>query len=340
MKKYNAQKVNDKSTWENFLVQKRPGTFLQSWNWGEVNRRIGNKIARLGFYKGNSLLGLAQLIHQPAKRGPHLLIPGGPVVDYSNKKLVRFVFSAIKKYSKKENVWFVRMRPDILDSSKYQELFKDMGFNSAPMHVHGENTLVLDLNKSDESILMSMRKNTRYLIRKSIKDGYTVTSSTEIGKIKHLYNLQEETVKRHNFIGFNKKLFRAELEIFSKDNQALLFECRKDSKLLASALIIFYAGKAFYHFSGSSDESRKTNASYYLQWQIIKKVKKMGMKYYDFWGVAKNNDPNHRFWGVTVFKRGFGGERINWMHAQDMIIHPFYWITFFFETLRRGIRRL
>lgn len=340
MNRYYTKEITEKEIWENYLLAQKPGTFLQSWNWGEVNRRIGYKIERLGFYDGDKILGLALLIHQPAKRGPHLLIPGGPVIDYENKELTSFVFKELKSYAKKKGVWFVRIRPDIKDRPYLWELFKSNGLNPAPMHVHGENTLILDISKSEEEILMGMRKNTRYLIRKSLKEGYSVTSGKETERTERLFKLQKETVKRHGFVGFKKKLFAKELEIFGNDNQALLFECKRKKDLLASAIIIFYAGKAFYHFSGSSHSSLKTNASYYLQWNIIRKAKELGMKYYDFWGIAARENPKHRFWGVTVFKRGFGGERTDWMHAHDLPTHPFYWITYFFETLRRGIRHL
>lgn len=340
MNQYYTKEIINKDLWEGFLLVQKPGTFLQSWNWGDVNKKIGYKIKRFGFYQENELLGIALCVHQPAKRGPHILIPGGPVINYENSKLVRYVFFELKRYAKDEGVWFVRIRSDIEDKPEIWRLFKNVGMNPAPMHVHGENTLILDIGRSEEEVLAGMRKNTRYLIKKSLKEDYSVTSGLNGERIENLYKLQKETVKRHKFIGFKKRLFKAELDIFGKDDQALCFECKKGNDLLASAIIIFYAGKAFYHFSGSSNISRETNASYYLQWQIIKEAQKRNIKYYDFWGIAAKENPKHRFWGVTVFKRGFGGERKDWMHAHDLPTHPFYWITYFFETLRRGIRHL
>lgn len=340
MKNFVTKEIDKKDVWEKYLLSQKPGTFLQSWNWGETNKLIGYKIKRLGFYKNGKFSGCALLIHQPAKRGPHFLIPGGPVMDYSDRKFVRYVFGEIKKAATKESVWFVRIRPDVEESGNIRSQLKEIGFNPAPMHVHGENTLILDLSSEDEDLLKGMRKNTRYLIRKSLNENYKVSVTTDKERINDLYLLQKETAKRHNFVGFKKKLLSAELDVFAKDNQALLFECKKEGKLLVSALVIFYSDKAFYHFSASSQESLRTNASYYTQWQIIKNAKELGMAYYDFWGIAARDDPKHRFWGVTVFKRGFGGKRIDWLHAHDLPVKKYYWITYFFETLRRGIRHL
>ncbi len=340
MKSYKIEEITDKKVWEDFLLSKKPGTFLQSWNWGEINKIIGYKIKRFGFYKDGIISGLTLLIHQPAKRGPHYLIPGGPVIDFYDEEFVSYVFSQIKYFAKSEGAWFVRIRPDLKDDPKLWIILKKLGFNPAPMHVHGENTLILDISQEEDEILKRMRKTTRYMIKKSIKEGYTVLVTVDKERVKGLYQLQKETVKRHKFVGFKRGLFSAELEVFAKDSQALLFECKKGNDLLASAIVVFYAGKAFYHFSGSSELSLRTSASYFLQWQIIKKAKEMGINLYDFWGIAAKDNPKHRFWGVTVFKRGFGGERVDWLHAHDLPLHPFYWITYFFETLRRGIRHL
>lgn len=340
MSKYEIKEITDKDIWESFLLSQNPGTFLQSWNWGETNRLVGYKILRLGVYKGTMLSAIAQLIHQPAKRGTHYLIPGGPVVNYEDEGLVRILLEHIRKVAQENGAWFVRIRPDVKESEKVRSLLKKLGFNPAPMHLHGENTLILDITKSEDDLLRDMRKTTRYLIRKSLKEGFKINISQNIGDSKILSALQTETVQRHKFVGFSEKLFKAQLETFGKDGQAKLYICERGGVPLVSAIIIYYGQKAFYHHSGSSSTSKNTNASYFTQWEIIKNAKNVGIKYYDFWGIAPGDDPKHRFAGVTVFKKGFGGERTDWLHAHDLPLSPNYWLTYGFETIRRKVRRL
>ena len=330
MSKFEVKELLDKSLWEKYLLSRKPGTFLQSWNWGETNRLAGFNVMRLGFYEAEVLVGIAQLIHQPAKRGSHYLIPGGPVIDYENKKLVDFTVSAIRDLAVSKKVWFVRIRPDINDSEDLRNTLLINGFIYSPMHLHGEHTLILDISKNEDEILKNMRKTTRYLIKKSTKEDYKIRTTMNSQDAEILYNLQKETVKRHKFVGFTKRLFEAQLETFGKDNQALLFVCEKNASPLFAAIIIFYGDKAFYHHSGSSQESRNTNVSYFAQWEIIKKAKERGVKYYDFWGIAPTDDPRHRF----------AGERVDWVHAHDLPTHSLYWLTHTFETGRRLFRRL
>ena len=52
-----VKKIEDKDTWEKIFLQCGEKTFLQSWNWGEVNQALGNKIFRFGVYEQEKLVG-------------------------------------------------------------------------------------------------------------------------------------------------------------------------------------------------------------------------------------------------------------------------------------------
>ncbi len=340
MDKYKSLQIEDKNEWERFVLAQKPQTFLQSWNWGETNREIGNQVIRLGFFDSNKQVGCAQIIEERARRGPYFLIPGGPLLDWKNESLVLFVVDELKKLARQEKVWFIRTRPELLDSSENKNILASLGFVPAPMHLSAENTWVLDITPDEEKLLAGMRKTTRYLIRQSLSKGLTVESHHDSKQINVLTRLQEETVLRHKFVGFSEKLFKAQMDIFGQDKEALLFICKKEKETLAAAIIIFYGECAYYHHSGSTGKYRELPFSYFLQWNIIKQAKSLGFNKYNFWGIAANDNPKHRFAGVTIFKKGFGGEQIDWLHAHDLPISRFYWPTFAFETLRRISRRL
>ena len=246
----------------------------------------------------------------------------------------------IKDLAKKEKVWFIRIRPEVFDSSENRNLFKKLGGVYAPMHLYAENTWLLDITPAEETLLTNMRKSTRYLIKKSLAQNLNLELSLNPKSAEILFKLQRETIKRHSFVGFPKSLFMREIESFVDDKNATVFICRLGNIPLACAIIIFYGDSAYYHFSASTMKYPKIQASYFLQWEIIKEAKKRGIIYYNFWGIAPEGVSNHRFAGVTLFKTGFGGERVDWLHAHDFPISPLYWLTYVFETTRRITRRL
>lgn len=72
------KEINNKEVWEGFSGQCEEKTFLNSWNWGEFQKREGNKIWRLGIYDNEQLVAIILIIKIRARRGTFLFIPHGP----------------------------------------------------------------------------------------------------------------------------------------------------------------------------------------------------------------------------------------------------------------------
>jgi len=335
------REVADKKTWEKFVLSQHPNVFLQSWNWGRFHQMLGKRIIRMGLFEKEKLLGIALLIKEEAKRGRHLIIPGGPILaDWNNKRVAKVLFGELKRQGKKEKAIFIRVRPNIHNTPLNRQLFRKLGFQDAPMHLHAETTLHLDLTQTEEETIRKMRKTTRYLIRRAQRDGVETQISKNINDIGLLHTLQREAVERHKFIPFSKEFFEKHFRAFIDDGQIALIKADYHGETLAIGMFIFYGDTGFYHYSGSSSRYPKIPASYAMLWRAIQEAKKRGCKIFDLWGIAPTGDPRHRFAGVTRFKKGFGGTRIDYLHAQDLPLSPGYLLAFVFETLRRKIRHL
>lgn len=333
--------IENKKIWEDFLSHREEANFLQSWNWGEFHTNLGKQIFHTGFYDGGKLVGVMLSIIEPAKRGRYLTVPGGPIIDWNNKKLVIAAFSEMKKIAKEHRCVYVRIRPQLIDNEFSRAIFKGHGSINAPMYMHAELTSQLTITKPEEDLLADMRKTTRYEIRKAEKLGIKVTTSKDEKLIKHFYDLQLETAKRQKFVPFSYKYFYEQFKVFFESDNALLYTATFEDKILAQAFIIFYNTEAVYHYAVSTEEGRRYPGAYLLQWEVIKEAKRRGMKKYNFWGVAPVDSKDHRFSGISIFKRGFGGEDVQYLHAQDLIInYPKYAINFAIEQVRKVIRRV
>ena len=331
----------DKNTWEKFMTSHKEGNFLHSWNWGQFHQNLGKTIYRLGFLKNKTLTGVMLCIVEKAKRATYLTVPGGPVIDWGNTDLVNLFKQTIEKIAEDENCSFVRVRPQILENEENSQLFASLGFKHAPMHLTAELTRQLDLTKSEEQLLSEMRKTTRYEIKQAIKLGIKISVSKDPKDIDEFYKLQRETARRQHFVEFDKKFLEEQFSVFIKDNQVLLFTASLGRLKLAQAFIIFYGKEADYHYGASTLDGRKYPGAYLIQWEAIKEAKRRGMKRYNLWGVAPEGQTHHRFWGVSVFKRGFGGQDIEYLHAQDLVINPFsYKINQAIELARKKLRGL
>lgn len=341
MDEITVKEVSDKQIWENFLNSFPEASFLQSFYWGEFNEAIGNKIERRGFYKNNKLIGVMLSIIEDAKRGKYLTIPAGPSIDWKNSELVEAFVNEAKKIAKGNGCVFIRVRPQLLSDDFSKKLFKTLGFSDAPMHLHAELTNQLELDKSEEVLLSQMRKTTRYEIKKAISQKIYVVTSKDLNLIRGFYELQLETAKRQGFVPFPYNYLYEQFRIFAGVNKALIYSAYFGKKLLAQAVIIFYGHEAVYHYGVSTYEGRNYPGSYLIQWEAIKEAKKRGLKRYNFWGVAPLDKPGHRFYKISIFKRGFGGGDVQYLHARDLIInYPRYLLSFSVESLRKKVRNL
>jgi len=347
------QEIKDKNIWEDFVGSCFERTFLHSWNWGEFNRAMGNKIWRLGVYEqianGESqmanLVGAALIVKIQAKRGTFLFCPHGPVIKYqiSNIKyqISKALLDYLKNIAKDERADFIRVAPIWLESEENISIFKKLGFRKAPIHIHPEITWELNIELSEYELLKNMRKTTRYLIKKAQKDGVKIVQNKN-SKVLEIFNkLYQETVNRHRFVPFSPNYIKNEFQSFLNDNQVSLFFAKYQNEIIVSAMIIFWQGIAFYHQGASSQKYPKIPASYLLQWEAIKEAKKRNCQTYDFWGIAPpNSKSSHRFAGVTLFKTGFGGEMKELVKTQDFPISSKYWFNFIVELARKKARHL
>ena len=334
---FSLRRIEDKNVWETFLLSQQWQPFFQSWNWGEVQKRLGNAIFRFGLYHDEKLVGICLAVLITARRGRYLHLRHGPLLTKFEQQFPNFL-GLLTEQTVKENLDFIRMSP-LLSSERFDaSLLRKLSFRNAPIHnMDAENAWVLDLYKSEEELLSGMRKTTRYLVKKAQTMPITLSVTSDKRNFEAFMKLYEVTSKRHKFIAHRGVL--EEFDIFAKDNQAKLFLARFKRKVLAGALIIFYGNAAIYHHGATSDEYRDIPAAYLLQWEAIKEAKKQGKKLYNFWGVVPPEKPNHPWQGLTLFKTGFGGRRVNFIHAQDLPLSLAYWKTYAIETawrLKRG----
>jgi lipid II:glycine glycyltransferase (peptidoglycan interpeptide bridge formation enzyme) len=333
--------IDEEKIWEDFLLAHPEANFLQSWYWGEFHKALGNIIHRIGFYSGNVLAGVMLSVVEDARRGRYLTVPAGPIVDWADDSLVTAFIAAIKKQATDDNCVFVRVRPQLEANDFSKNLFKKLGFVTAPIHLHAELTSQLDITKPEDELLANMRKATRYEVKKGITQGIKITSTQDPEAIKKFYDIQLQTSQRQKFVPFSYKFLYEQFKVFAAAGKALLYSAELDGKLLAQGFIIFYNQEAAYHYGAGTDDGRKHPGAYLIQWEAIKEAKRRGISHYNFWGVTREDQKQHRFYKLSIFKRGFGGKDFEYLHAQDFVINRLgYFKNWLVESIRKRTRRV
>jgi lipid II:glycine glycyltransferase (peptidoglycan interpeptide bridge formation enzyme) len=333
--------INQQTIWENFLKSQPEANFLHSWFWGVFHERLGHSVIRRGFYKDNQLIGVLQGVVEPARRGKHLVVAGGPIIDWQYKSLVKACVQEIAATASSQGCLFARVRPQLLDTPANRQLFKQLGFRLSPMHVTADLTSQLDLRKPDDELKRAMRKGARYELNRAQKLGIEVSAATDDRFVDEFCNLQLETAKRQGFVPFSRKFLTEQFQTFAAAGDVVMYRATYQGKLLAMAFIIFYNAEAAYHYGASTELARQFPGAYAIQWQAIAEARRRGCTRYNFWGVTEHGRTKHRFYGVSVFKRGFGGDDVAYLPAHDLVVnHIRYPLTYVFETARRKLRKL
>ena len=284
--------VATKEEWEQKMSVQPQAQFLQSWEWGEFQRRLGRKFWRLEI-EGDYFL----VIKMPLPLGRSYLYIPRTGIELTASKL-----KVLRELSAEEKCIFIRIEPVVQDLTL-------LGFEKV-RQVQPTKTLMLDLNLSEEELLAQMHQKTRYNIRLAAKKGANLTLGNQ-DYFDRFYDLLVGTYRRKNK-GLHSRDYYQKL---FDDHLAKLFFAELDGKVLCANMMVFYGDTVTYLHGGSSSDDKNIMAPHFLQWEQIKQAKVQGYKYYDFWGIDEIKWP-----GVTRFKKGFGGFEIDYRGTWELPI--------------------
>ncbi len=365
----------DMHGWDEFIASQLWKPFLQSWTMGEVYQDIGQKPVRIAAHEGSTVRAVCFGHVVSARRGKHLSVPYGPIIDESLPEadatcITAALVTELKKHARNEGCSFLRLSP-FWPQGRHTQAYASVGSITSPLHLLAEHIWYLPLQetsgkqKSEEELLHGMRKTTRNLIRRAEKDGVTIhPSQNPMQDLQEFITLHNETSKRHGFTAYTNAFFESQVKHFSKKGECTLYLAKYQGKTIATSIHMHAFGETSYHHGASSSEYQKIPASYLLQWTAIRDALKRGDRIYNFWGIAPMSDKriaesdehvdnnssrnpqplpvrqagatrSHPFAGVTLFKTGFGGHVLNLVPCKDAPVSSSYWLTYAFERYRK-----
>lgn len=254
----------------------------------------------------------------------------------------------------------VRFDPDVIfdtpeerDSAVQQLTIDRKNKKRAPIKnavdIQPPDSTRIDLTRTEDEILSTMKSKWRYNIRLASRKGVTVTRTdgADADCAAHLddfYALYQTTALRDG-IAIHAKSYYADL--LQKSSAALasgidaphlsLYTAMHDGEALAAIITLFSKSEAIYLYGCSGNRKRNLMPAYLLQWTAFCDAKKYGSPVYDMYGMPPAADEKHPMYGLYLFKTGFGGKNIHRLGTFDVSVSRFYPVYAVAEKLRAFI---
>lgn len=328
----------DQTAWQAAQVALPESNLMTAWETGQAYEGRGSRIVRQVIYEQDQPRAAFLGVIREARRGRYLEIAGGPL-SAMTPFLSSLLQAALTRAAKKHKCVFIRCQPFVGDQSEVQKEFLQNGWRKAPAPINAPYTRLLDLSLSEEQILAQMRRQTRYNVKKGLRNEIKIKVDNSLKSFESFLDLLKETVKRQKFTPTNWREIKAQYEAWSQTENLKIYLGYDGDQLLSGALMLTVGNQMIYYYGASLPTKRHVN--YVLQYQAILDAKAAGLAFYNFWGVAPPEaKPEHPLTRVTTFKAGFGGQLSFRGPTWDLVLRPSrYPLNWLIEKVRQKHRK-
>lgn len=208
------------------------------------------------------------------------------------------------------------------------------------------DTTQVDLTRTEEEILASMKSKWRYNINLSARKGVQIQkvsgNSLNLSDFVDIfYDLYKETSARDGIAMHAKSYYKDLLELSAQEAQkgsdvpqVNLYVASHEGDNLGAIMTLFSKTESVYLYGCSSNKKRNLMPNFLLQWTAMKDAKAYGSRYYDMYGMPPTDDPSHPMHGLYQFKTGFGGRNVHRAGSYDVPLKGIYKLCVLAEGAR------
>ena len=310
---------------------------LQSWEWGEFKKKTGLKVERIGIFEKSKLTEALQVTFHP--------------VPFLNKNVGYFPkgnmpnttqLSMLKDLAQKNNAIFIKIEPNVGQKvgalSAHKDITKFLFENGcvAGRPLFTKYTFQLDLTKSEEALFENLASKTRYNVNLAYKKGVRIFENTSAEGMEQYIEILKETTKRQGFYAHSPEYFRDMWKTFGESGNLRIFNAVYNKEVLTSWIMFIFNDIIYYPYGSSRSIHREVMANNLMMWEMIKLGKKEKCHTLDMWGsLGPEPDKKNNWYGFHKFKKGYGGELIEFLGTYDYVIDsPMYSIFKISDNIR------
>ena len=219
------------------------GSFHQNVAWGELKSGTGWITYLVGIKEKGKVVAASLVLSKstPIKKNM-FYAPRGFLIDYADKKILKFFLDELKKFAKSKNAIFIKFDPyveyqerdingnvvkDGFDNKYVVENLVDLGCKH-----HGFTTMMEDMqprwiftlntkDKTEKDIMDGMDPKTRQILRKNERMGVTVRELSS-DELSIFHSVMEDTSSRREFTNRPKSYYQKMYDAFKKKDEVMV----------------------------------------------------------------------------------------------------------------------
>jgi FemAB-related protein (PEP-CTERM system-associated) len=282
--------ADQEGDWNQFVATSPMGTFFHQTGWMNVVEDVlGHRCTKLVAWRGDAISGVFPIscirnkIFGDCLVSLPLAVYGGICADDDES-----YFSLLNAGGDLAN----RLHVKYLEMRNRTKPF-GTGLPERDLYV----TFTQDLSCGPDRLLQGLPRDTRYIVRKSLK---AALSFTEDLSVEEFYELYAGSVHRLGTPVFSRKLFlklRAEFP-----NQCRLFGVRKGLKAIAGVFCLYFKDQVMPYYAGSLPEYNRDSPNNFMYWSLMLQSCAEGIQHFDF-GRSKRGTGAFNFkstWSMTM----------------------------------------
>lgn len=196
-------------------------------------------------------------------------------------------------------------RPDIplqeADSSFQTEAFERVQAKGS------YRTILIDLDRDLDQLRQGFDQKWRNILNKAERQGVLVESGGDPASFAQFDRMYRSLIERKGFATDLGPGFFSELQgDLAEPDRFVVHLATHDGRPVAGHVGAFHGDTAVYLLGAASEAGLKLNASYLLQWHVIRHAQARGCRWYDLGGIDPDSNPD-----VYRFKARMGGRDIS-----------------------------
>ncbi|MDE3101619.1 MAG: peptidoglycan bridge formation glycyltransferase FemA/FemB family protein [Chloroflexota bacterium] len=255
--------------------------------------------------------GVAQVLEKALPLGIRVAYcPRGPLVD--DAALPDAIVALRRSLARGGRCAALLCDPETAPRDDLRRALARAGVGVASVHVQPGRTLILDPSREPDELLAAMRKKTRQYIHKAERAGVATEETDDLARF---HRLLRGVGERDGFavrsLGYLERLRDG---LGDRLHTLMAAVGGEDVGGLMLARMGERAWELYGGWSGTHGEDRPF---YLLKWRALMRMRQLGVRRYDMWGITESGGRDDPLSGVEQFKLGFGGEVVAFVGALE-----------------------